>query len=49
MVQNMRLELIRHYWHRPLKTTCLPIPPILHRFYLYYNYIIVFEVCQLLF
>ena len=27
LVPRMRLELIRPYGHRPLKTACLPIPP----------------------
>ncbi len=45
----MRLELIRHYWHHPLKMACLPISPILHRFYLHSYYIINYEGCQLFF
>ena len=30
VVPRMRLELIRPFGHRPLKTACLPIPPPRH-------------------
>src|SRR5690606_17799255 len=30
LVPRMRLEVIRPYGHRPLKTACLPIPPPRH-------------------